>query len=156
MVVMVATTTMMIPTPTRTRTLTLTGTPTAETAGTSVDRPSEARGFHLLAASWIAAMLWLASRAPDSYRTLLQEDRAVEWGTVWLFFAAGVLGLSRSLHTRLGDGMVALFCLFVAGEEFSWGQRLLGYFPPEFFLRNNLQQELTVHNLPQSVQRGQC
>jgi hypothetical protein len=86
---------------------------------------------------------------------LLQEDRAVEWGTVWLFLAAGVLGLGRSLQTRrVGDGMVALFCLFVAGEEFSWGQRLLGYFPPEFFLRNNVQQELSVHNLPQSVQPG--
>lgn len=113
------------------------------------------RGFHLLAASWVGAMLWLGSRAPDSYRRLLQEDRVVEWGTVWLFLVAGVLGLSRSLQARrVCDGMVALFCLFVAGEEFSWGQRLLGYFPPEFFLRYNVQQELSVHNLPQSVQPG--
>ena len=100
-------------------------------------------------------MLWLGSRAPDLYRMLLQEDRIVEWGTVWLFLVAGVLGLGRFLQTRrVGDGMVALFCLFVAGEEFSWGQRLLGYFPPEFFLRYNVQQELSVHNLPQSVQPG--
>jgi hypothetical protein len=49
---------------------------------------------------------------------------------------------------------VALFCLFVAGEEFSWGQRLLGYFPPEFFLQHNVQQEFNVHNLPRSIQPG--
>jgi hypothetical protein len=86
---------------------------------------------------------------------LLQEDRVVEWGTVWLFLVAGVLGLRRCLQARrVSDGMVALFCLFVAGEEFSWGQRLLGYFPPEFFLRYNVQQELSVHNLPQSVPPG--
>lgn len=118
-------------------------------------RPTASRGFHLLAASWIGAMLWLGTSAPDRYRMLLQEDRVVEWGTVWLFLVAGVLGLGRSLQARrVCDGMVALFCLFVAGEEFSWGQRLLGYFPPEFFLRYNVQQELSVHNLPQSVRPG--
>lgn len=45
---------------------------------------------------------------------------------------------------------MAPFCLFVAGEEFSWGQRLFGFYPPEFFLGNNFQQELNFHNLPQS------
>lgn len=49
---------------------------------------------------------------------------------------------------------MAPFCLFVAGEEMSWGQRLIGYSPPEFFLANNFQQELTLHNLSQSVQPG--
>ncbi|MGH9254415.1 MAG: hypothetical protein ACRD3C_07580 [Vicinamibacterales bacterium] len=118
-------------------------------------RPTASGWFHLLAATWVGAMLWLGSRAPEWYRMLLQEDRVVEWGTVWLFLVAGVLGLRRSLPARrVCDGMVALFCLFVAGEEFSWGQRLLGYFPPEFFLRYNVQQELSVHNLPQSVQPG--
>jgi hypothetical protein len=111
--------------------------------------------FHLLAGAWLLAMFALATSDPLQYRTLLQEDRIVEWGTVWLFLVAGLLGLRRSFPARrAGDVMVALFCLFVAGEEFSWGQRLLGYFPPEFFLRNNVQQELSVHNLPQSIQPG--
>ncbi|MFN2517287.1 MAG: hypothetical protein ABR556_13850 [Pyrinomonadaceae bacterium] len=48
------------------------------------------------------------------------------------------------------DGLVALFCIFVAGEEFSWGQRLLGFYSPEYFLANNFQQELNLHNLPGS------
>lgn len=112
-------------------------------------------GFHVFAGAWVAAMLWLGSAAPGRYRALLQEDRAVEWGTVWLFLCAGVVGLQAAVtRRRVFDGLVALFCLFVAGEEFSWGQRLFGYFPPEYFLRHNEQQELSVHNLPQSVQPG--
>lgn len=112
-------------------------------------------GLHAAAISWIAAMLWLAVSAPSRYRALLQEDQVIEWATVWLFFCAGVLALRAAAKgRRLFDALVALFCLFVAGEEFSWGQRLFGYFPPEFFLRYNEQQELSVHNLPQSVPPG--
>lgn len=113
------------------------------------------RWFHALAAIWVLAMLLLGLSAPQRYRMLLQEDRVVEWATVWLFLCAGVLGLRSSIRDRRPfDALVALFCLFVAGEEFSWGQRLVGYFPPEFFLRHNEQQELSIHNLPQSVPPG--
>ena len=37
--------------------------------------------------------------------------------------------------------------MFVAGEEISWGQRLLAFEPPEVFLEQNFQQEFNVHNL---------
>jgi len=111
--------------------------------------------FHLCAAVWIAAMAYLATADPEGYRLLLQEDRVVEWSTVWLFLAAGAVGLSRSIPSRrIFDALVAVFCLFVAGEEFSWGQRLLGASAPEYFLRHNFQQELNLHNLPQSVRPG--
>jgi len=43
------------------------------------------------------------------------------------------------------------FCLFVAGEEISWGQRLLGFRPPALFLENNFQQESNLHNLLKDV-----
>jgi hypothetical protein len=107
--------------------------------------------FHAVAAAWIAAMLWMGRVAPESYRELLQEDRIIEWGTVWLFLAAGFFGLYHAARSRrLFDGLVALFCLFIAGEEFSWGQRLFGYYAPEFFLSNNFQQEVNLHNLAQA------
>src|SRR4029453_13243110 len=35
---------------------------------------------------------------------------------------------------------------FVAGEEISWGQRLLGIATPEAVAEVNIQQELTLHN----------
>jgi hypothetical protein len=103
--------------------------------------------FHAAAAAWTIGMLTLAAYQPVRYEGLLQEDRFVEWWTAALFAAAGVLRLRAAWRERrVFDLLVALFCLFVAGEEFSWGQRLLGFTPPETFLRHNTQQELTLHN----------
>lgn len=107
--------------------------------------------FHVLAASWVVAMLLLARYSPEQYIKLVQEDRPIEWATVWLFGAAGIIHLRRAVRHRLFfDVLVAVFCLFVAGEEFSWGQRLLGYGSPQYFLANNYQQEVNLHNLPGS------
>lgn len=77
----------------------------------------------------------------------MQEDRLVEWGTVFFFFAAAVMGGLRAYTERRPfDALVALFCFFVGGEEFSWGQRLLGFTAPSYFLEHNRQQEFTFHN----------
>ncbi|MEQ9324559.1 MAG: hypothetical protein RIF41_35670 [Polyangiaceae bacterium] len=46
---------------------------------------------------------------------------------------------------------MAAFCLFVAGEEISWGHRLAGYQPPEIFLSRNYQQESNLHNLLKDI-----
>lgn len=93
-------------------------------------------------------------RCPDRYFMALQEDRFAEWLTFWSFAAAGVcFGVaalrcwrhqSRSVFFLIG---LALFCLFVAGEEISWGQRVLGFGSPEYFLEQNFQQEVNVHNI---------
>lgn len=102
---------------------------------------------HVLLALWILAMLLLGTRAPERYEALLQEDRFIEWWTVPLFAVAGMFALRRAIRERrIFDALVGLFCIFVAGEEFSWGQRLLGLTPPATFLEHNYQQELTLHN----------
>jgi hypothetical protein len=41
----------------------------------------------------------------------------------------------------------ALGCLFIAGEEISWGQRIVGYGTPEELERVNHQGAVTVHNI---------
>jgi len=103
--------------------------------------------FHLAALAWVAGMLVLARHAEPTYDALMQEDKVVEWATVAFFLLAGIVRLRTALiHRRVFDGLVALFCLFVAGEEISWGQRLMGYTPPPVFLEHNTQQELTLHN----------
>ncbi len=105
---------------------------------------------HVCAAVWLVGVGIYGLLWPDRYDALMQEDRAVEWTTVWLFAAAGGVRLISAVRYRRGfDALVALFCVFVAGEEFSWGQRLFGYYPAEFFLANNFQQEANLHNLPQ-------
>lgn len=105
------------------------------------------RAFHALAAGLVIWCAWLALRHPDVYSAAMQEDRAVEWATVCFFVAAGALMLVRALRRRrVFDALVGLFCVFFAGEEMSWGQRLFGMTPPAYFLEHNRQQELNVHN----------
>ncbi|MDQ3995675.1 MAG: hypothetical protein M3303_01515 [Gemmatimonadota bacterium] len=102
---------------------------------------------HLVAAGIVVAALALAYWAPERYDALMEEDRAVEWATVVMFLVAGVVRGYAALRTRrVFDALVGVFCLFVAGEEISWGQRLVGYTPPDVFLEHNTQQEANVHN----------
>lgn len=104
--------------------------------------------FHAVAAAWIVAMLWLARAAPDAYYAAMQEDRATEWATAALFAAAAVAAGVRAWRGRgLGDLLVAAFCVVAAGEEISWGQRLVGFTPPDVFLAHNIQQEANLHNM---------
>jgi hypothetical protein len=83
---------------------------------------------------------------------LVQEDGPVEWATFLAFVAAAGLWARRArrvtgARATAASLVVALFCVFVAGEEISWGQRLLGLRAPAFFLAGNAQQETNLHNL---------
>jgi len=88
-----------------------------------------------------------------TWASIAQEDGVVEWATVLAYvFAAGwllvvVRKLSPSWWFKGATLLLALFCLGVAGEEISWGQRLFGFKPPEVFLERNFQQELNLHNV---------
>lgn len=83
----------------------------------------------------------------------MQEDGHLEWASFWAFFAAGFVYLRKAVRPpfRLTDGWfllaLAAFCAFVALEEISWGQRIIGYRPPAYFLGANYQQELNIHNI---------
>lgn len=104
--------------------------------------------FHVAAAVFVAAALAYAWLTTWRSALLANEDGFLEWWTVLLFGAAGVTALVRAVRRRhVFDLLIALFCLFVAGEEMSWGQRLLGLTPPEYFLQNNGQQEINLHNM---------
>ena len=99
--------------------------------------------------------VWLAKvYAPDLYYQMVQEDSAIEWGTFWAFLLASGLAWVGAVRQRKNDATlpwcfigICLFCLLVAMEEISWGQRLLGYRPPSYFLEHNFQQEFNVHNI---------
>ncbi|MEO7713542.1 MAG: hypothetical protein ABIV10_11555 [Gemmatimonadaceae bacterium] len=117
------------------------------TGGLGLSRPPVSLVVHAAALGWIAAMLLFAYRAPDQYAAAMQEDRVVEWWTALLFASAAAVRITLAVRERrVFDGLIGLFCLFVAGEEFSWGQRLLGFTPPVPFLAHNTQQEFNLHN----------
>ncbi|MGE0623845.1 MAG: hypothetical protein AB7I04_07590 [Pseudomonadales bacterium] len=116
----------------------------------------------------VPVLAWLlAVWTPDVFERITQEDGPVEWITFWAFAAAGALALTspglrgtpadaekRGPLTRLFLILFGLGALFVALEEISWGQRLIGYRPPDVFLRDNFQQELNLHNLAGAGTRG--
>lgn len=93
---------------------------------------------------------------PALLHRLLEEDGPAEWATFAAFTLAGglyALAARRSAEAwpRLVAVVLAVFSFFVAGEEISWGQRLLGFRPPEVFLEHNFQQETNVHNFLKKI-----
>ncbi len=87
--------------------------------------------------------------------TFAREDGIVEWGTALFLLVAGlVLGrhmLSLNASGRRGAavlmGFYALLFFLAAGEEISWGQRIVGWESGEFFQQHNKQVETNFHNL---------
>lgn len=85
----------------------------------------------------------------------VQEDGIVEWITVTALLAGAIvcfsrlkkLFLKRSKWFLLVTFCLGLFLFFSSGEEISWGQRILGIQSPEYFQKNNSQQETNLHNL---------
>lgn len=122
-----------------------------------------ARGFTAFFALLVCLLVVLAVSNPVLFNTWMYEDAWGEWATFYAFAlggATGMLGLARRIRRkvvnsslsrerafRCGLFLVSLFCLAAAGEEISWGQRLLGVIPPELFQELNDQQELNVHNI---------
>ena len=100
----------------------------------------------------VAALLHTYSE--PLYYLAVQEDRYLEWATFWGFIVAGGIYVSSAWQQLRASRQLpwfvfglSLFCFLVAMEEISWGQRLLGYKPPDFFLEENFQQELNLHNV---------
>ena len=78
----------------------------------------------------------------------MQEDESLEWATFWAFLLAFLTATVAAWRQVRQSGRlpwflagVGLFCFVVAMEEISWGQRILGYRPPVYFLEHNFQQE---------------
>jgi hypothetical protein len=83
------------------------------------------------------------------------EDHVVEWAQFAAFLAAGVLfAVAAWRLARRGElvaavliGIGALGILGIAGEEISWGQRVLGLETPETLAEANHQNEINIHNI---------
>jgi len=102
----------------------------------------------------------LESAYPDFYYLSIQEDEYLEWSSFWAFLMATVAYFRRATDYRQTTNRfpwffygITLFCFIVAMEEISWGQRLLGYRPPVYFLEHNFQQEFNFHNVVETDYR---
>lgn len=109
---------------------------------------------NLLIIGIAAYAAFLNANYSDFYYRSAGEDEYIEWATFWAFIGATAIGAMVAVRQWKSGRVlpwfaagVSLFCLFVAMEEISWGQRVLGYRPPVYFLENNFQQEFNVHNV---------
>lgn len=83
------------------------------------------------------------------------EDASVEWITVLGLLLASFTCFARAVKLRRHRTWLFLFTsillglvlFFGAGEEISWGQRILNIESPEYFKEKNLQGETNLHNL---------
>lgn len=93
--------------------------------------------------------------APALYQALIQEDGLLENLQFCFYLAAGFLGLLAAQRLRRrglawsawAALLLGLVLLLTAGEEISWGERLLGYGLPAWFAEHNAQREVSLHNL---------
>lgn len=86
----------------------------------------------------------------DTTLHLTREDGPYETVGALAFFAAGVLFAALFVRTWRGDRcwwflVLAGLFVFAAGEEISWGQRILGW--GDVDRSTNVQGETTLHNL---------
>ncbi len=124
------------------------------------EEPRYPRVVVWLVGVYVAASYCILLLGRDTVDWLIEEDSVVEWiGTIGLFAGAAcflwafVLTGRPELRERYGTVerlvllALALLLFVAAGEEISWGQRLLGIATPESLSGVNTQDETNLHNL---------
>lgn len=101
--------------------------------------------------------LFAVFKIKDAYRyhLLIAEDGIVERLQFLFFLFAGIFSFLTALNffkkKDFWQGAVflalSLGFFFIAGEEISWGQRILEIETPEELAQKNIQGEITIHNL---------
>jgi hypothetical protein len=102
-----------------------------------------------------AVLVALSALHQPTFLALVREDGPIEWGQFAAFAAAGVtLAVAAVLLVRRRDHAAAVLIaigalgfLGIAGEEISWGQRILGLETPESLSTINHQNEINLHNI---------
>lgn len=90
-----------------------------------------------------------------TFRALTREDGPIEWLQVVAFLGTAAFAVLTAVRLlRRGERLPALLffglavaCVFIAGEEIAWGERLLDLEVPEAIEDINDQEELTIHNI---------
>lgn len=88
-------------------------------------------------------------------RALISERGPIELGTAALYLVSAVIALALVTRTRRSVprfyralyGLFAVAAVFVALEEVSYGQHLLGWKSPRWFAEHNVKGEVNLHNL---------
>ena len=109
--------------------------------------------------SLVSSFFWIFRENPI-FTDLYEEDNFFEYFSVLLFLAAAFLlartgmmftGLQQKFQLPLvfkwGLYVLVAGLVFIALEEISWGQRILGFESPEELESINYQGEINLHNI---------
>jgi hypothetical protein len=104
-----------------------------------------------LALSGLGIVLYLYFNHPVAYGYFISEDHWAEYGS-FASWAISFCLIAWALWSRPGLRKPGIFLLAFASllfalEEISWGQRIIGFSPPDFFLVHNRQAEANLHNV---------
>jgi len=83
----------------------------------------------------------------SSTNSLTQEDGLIESLTAFFFISSSIIFFFSNPKRNFFLYFLALFLFFGAGEEISWGQRILGFKTPKELNDVNVQGETTLHNI---------
>ena len=89
---------------------------------------------------------------PIVYARLVHEDQWGEYATSGMYGLAVIVlailvGTGGTKLQKLSWSLIGIVAFFIAGEEISWGQRILNFDTPHILLKYNIQEEITLHNL---------
>lgn len=106
----------------------------------------------------LAVFSLLLSRNDPLFNRYLLEDGIVEYAGFACLLIAGIF-LIRSGSRWLRSTRITGACLILtgmifivtAGEEISWGQRIIGFDTPDSLARINSQNEFNLHNIRKSL-----
>jgi hypothetical protein len=129
--------------------------PTLETASLETPRHHPYLTTAILAAIPFAVAILALQTCDEANRAWFAEEDNVAENLQFVFLLIATWATASVARARWRRGepllglafvVVALGAFFVAGEEISWGQRLLGIATPEAVSEVNIQHELTLHN----------
>lgn len=84
----------------------------------------------------------------EEIREIAHEDGIFEYLSFFSFiFASFLYFKSYKKNKNIYLLLFSLLMFVAAGEEISWGQRIIGFETPEFIEKNNVQKEFNLHNI---------
>lgn len=105
---------------------------------------------------FIFAVCFLTALFPfNMFKEVVKEDKLIEYGQFFVLLAGSCSTAWIAIKLRLKKlalwsvffAVCALGLFAVAGDEISWGQRILGFETSDALKEVNRQEEVTVHNL---------